>query len=146
MTGPDAALKLFALSMDFGQPTIELTQLLPHPKCDSLTATNKYQVTYVLPQESVEMVDTKKSLATVLADGRKYEIVSLLHDKGEIAFGPLKAATGYKHNQSFVRALHRLEVLGLIDHTYRYGSPEVYSFYQITGYGERIVKLAREIK
>ena len=85
-------------------------------------------------------------MAAILADGRKYEIVSLLHDKGEIAFGPLKGAAGYRHNQSFVRALHRLEVLGLVDHTYRYGSPEVYSFYKLTGYGKRIVGLAREIK
>lgn len=53
----------------------------------------------------------------------------------------MKEQAGFDHNQSLVRALRKLEDLGLVDHTYKHGSAEVYSFYGLTPFGKEVLSL-----
>lgn len=92
------------------------------------------------------MVSTRDSLAALLSDQRKYTMVQLLYDKGQLPFSLLRETCKFRHNQSLSRSLHRLEVLGLIDHTYKRGSVQVYSYYQLTGFGRKMVEMLDSIK
>lgn len=91
------------------------------------------------------MVSYKEALRAILADGRKGETLRLLKAKGELSFAALKKACGFAHNETLSRTLDRMEDLGLLTHTYRHGSAQVYSFYALTPFGEDVVKLLRQL-
>lgn len=82
----------------------------------------------------------RTALAVLLADRRKSSLVRALK-KGELPFRKVKEQSDFEHNQSLVRALRKLEDLGLVDHTYKHGSAEVYSFYDLTPFGKEILSL-----
>lgn len=88
------------------------------------------------------MASYRQALAALLSDDRKSEIVRRLA-KSEQTFRGLRDAAVYQHNQSLTRALRALEGLGLVQHTYRHGSPEVYSFYSLTSIGRDVLGMLR---
>lgn len=82
----------------------------------------------------------RKALALLLADRRKSSLIRSLR-KGELPFRLVKEHASFEHNQSLTRALRKLEDMGLVDHTYKHGSAEVYSFYDLTPFGKEILDL-----
>ncbi len=95
------------------------------------------------------MVSYKESLASLLGNGRLSGVVHFL-SKGEQSFAGIKRECAFDHNEQLRRALHSLEDLGVVDHTYRHGSPQAYSFYELTPFGHditaRLVTLESEIE
>ena len=87
-----------------------------------------------------QVVSYKQALAILLTDPRKTQIVHLL-EKGEHPFRAIKDFCEYDHNQSLSRSLHKLEDAGLVDHSFRHGSTEVYSFYALTPAGREIAQM-----
>ena len=86
-----------------------------------------------------------KALAQLLADPRKSALIRALR-KGELSFKVAKQHSGYEHNQSLSRALREFEDLGLVDHTFRHGSAEVYSFYDLTPFGKEVLVLLDSVE
>ena len=88
------------------------------------------------------MVSYKEALATLMLDDRKSIILYYL-EKDVFPFSKLKQVSGYEHNQSLTRSLRKLERLGLVHHTYRHGSAEVYSYYELSPFGRDVLEKFR---
>lgn len=91
------------------------------------------------------MVSYKEALLALMRDDRKTGIVHLL-EKQPMSFSAIKERLDYKHNQTLTRGLRQLEKLGVVDHTYRRGSDQVFSFYAVTGFGREVARLHGEIE
>ncbi|TLZ83022.1 MAG: winged helix-turn-helix transcriptional regulator [Methanobacteriota archaeon] len=84
------------------------------------------------------MVSYKEAVATLMLDDRKARIVFHL-EKEVLPFSRIKQISEYDHNQSLTRSLRKLEYLGVVHHTYRHGSSEVYSYYELSPFGRDVV-------
>jgi len=86
----------------------------------------------------------RRALAALLNDDRKARIVTYLF-RSERPFRSLQETGVYRHNQSLTRALRSLEDLGVVEHTYRHSSPQVFSFYSLTPIGRNVVGMIQEL-
>jgi len=83
------------------------------------------------------MVSYKESLASLLGNDKLSGVVHVLSG-GEQSFAGIKRECAFDNNEQLRRALRGLEDLGIVDHTYRHGSPQVYSFYELTPFGRDV--------
>jgi DNA-binding HxlR family transcriptional regulator len=86
----------------------------------------------------------RRALAALLSDDRKARIVTVLA-KSEQPFRSLQETGVFGHNQSLTRALRSLEDLGVVEHTYRHASPQVFSFYSLTPIGRDVFSMMEEL-
>ncbi len=91
------------------------------------------------------MVSYKEALATLMLDDRKARIVMHL-EKEMLPFSKIKQISEYDHNQSLTRSLRKLEYLGVVHHTYRHGSSEVYSYYELSPFGRDVLVKLRVLE
>ena len=85
------------------------------------------------------MVSYREALADLLANELRTSISRLL-TKGESPFARIKDACEVEHNETLTRSLRRLEDLGVVDHTYKHGSVQVFSFYGLTPFGRDLIE------
>lgn len=83
------------------------------------------------------MVSYRESLASLMGNDKLSGVAHVLSG-GERSFASIKRECGFEHNEQLRRALRGLEDLGMVDHTYRHGSPQVYSFYELTPFGRDV--------